>query len=156
MGRTFEGQIDGRGMRFGIVVSRFNDFLTMRLLDGARDALQRHGVAEGDIDVALVPGSFEIAFAAQRMQRRGQYHALICLGAIIRGATPHFDHLSAEVTKSLALIGLEGPAPVINGVIMADTVEQAMERAGAKQGNKGFAAALGAMEMADLATKLGE
>lgn len=155
MGTVFEGQIDARGMKFGLVVARFNDFITSRLHEGAMDALIRHGANPDDIDVAWVPGSFEIGYAAQRLQRTGRYHALICLGAIIRGATPHFEYLAAEVTKSLAQISLEGPAPVINGVIVADTVDQAMERAGAKVGNKGFTAALNAMEMAGLAARLG-
>jgi 6,7-dimethyl-8-ribityllumazine synthase len=161
MGKVFEGQIDGKGRRFAIVVSRFNDFITGRLLEGAQDALQRNGVRPEDIDVAWVPGAFEIGFAAGRLQaaNRGAkrpYGAILCLGAVIRGATPHFEYLAAEVTKSLAQICLEGPAPVINGVIVADTVDQAMERAGAKLGNKGFASALGALEMADLAARLGE
>ncbi len=154
MGRVFEGQITGRGMRVGIIVSRFNDFITSRLLDGARDALLRNGVLEKDIDVAWVPGAFEIPFATHRMQRSKRYRVIICLGAIIRGATPHFEYLSAEVIKGLAQIGLEGPSPVINGTIVADTVEQALERAGAKAGNKGFTAAQNALEMADLAGKL--
>lgn len=160
MARMFEGQIDGKGRRFGIVVSRFNDFITGRLLEGAQDALARNGVAADDVDVAWVPGAFEIGFAAQAFQRGtgkkggARYDAIICLGAVIRGATPHFDYLAAEVTKSLAQIMLEGPAPVINGVIVADTVDQAVERAGAKLGNKGFAAGLSALEMADLASRL--
>lgn len=154
MGMVFEGQLDGRGMKIGIVISRFNDFITSRLFEGAMDALQRHGVRAEDIDVVWVPGSFEIGFAAQQLQRSRRYRALLCLGAIIRGATPHFEYLAAEVTKSLAQIGLEGTAPLINGVIVADTVDQAMERAGAKVGNKGFTAALSALEMADLAAKL--
>lgn len=162
MGKVFEGRIDGKGRRFAIVVSRFNDFITGRLLEGAQDALVRNGVRPEDIDVAWVPGAFEIGFAAQRFQlanrKKGaaRYDALVCLGAVIRGATPHFDYLAAEVTKSLAQIGLEGPAPVINGVIVADTVDQAVERAGAKLGNKGFAAAMSALEMADLADRFGE
>lgn len=154
MGKTFEGQLAGRGMRIGIVVSRFNDFITTKLLEGARDALIRNGVLEKDIDVAWVPGSFEIPFAALKMQKAKKYRSIVCLGAIVRGATPHFEYLAAEVTKGLAQIGLEGPSPVVNGVIMSDTVEQAMERAGAKLGNKGFTAALNAIEMADLAAKL--
>jgi 6,7-dimethyl-8-ribityllumazine synthase len=160
MGTVFEGRIEGKGRRFAIVVSRFNDFITGRLLEGAQDALVRNGVAAGDIDVAWVPGAFEIGFAAQALQRgsgkkgAARYDAIICLGAVIRGATPHFDYLAAEVTKCLAQIMLEGPAPVINGVIMADTVDQAVERAGAKLGNKGFAAAVSALEMADLAARL--
>lgn len=160
MANVFEGRIDGKGRRFAIVVSRFNDFITGRLLEGAQDALVRNGVAAGDIDVAWVPGAFEIGFAAQALQRAGakkggaRYDGIICLGAIIRGATPHFDYLAAEVTKCLAQIMLEGPAPVVNGVILADTVDQAVERAGAKLGNKGFASAIGALEMADLAARL--
>jgi 6,7-dimethyl-8-ribityllumazine synthase len=160
MARMFEGQIDGKGRRFAIVVSRFNDFITGRLLEGAQDALARNGVAADDVDVAWVPGAFEIGYAAQAFQRAAakkggaRYDAIICLGAVIRGATPHFEYLAAEVTKCLAQIMLEGPAPVINGVIVADTVDQAVERAGAKLGNKGFAAALSALEMADLAARL--
>jgi 6,7-dimethyl-8-ribityllumazine synthase len=162
MGRIFEGQIDGKGRRFAIVVSRFNDFITGRLLEGAQDALARNGVAADDVDVAWVPGAFEIGFAAQALQRgagagkkgAARYDAIICLGAIIRGATPHFEYLAAEVTKCLAQIMLEGPAPVINGVILADTVDQAVERAGAKLGNKGFAAGMSALEMSDLAARL--
>lgn len=153
MGKVFEGQLSGRGMRIGIVVSRFNDFITANLLEGARDALVRNGVLEKDIDVAWVPGSFEIPYAAKRMQQSKRYKAILCLGAVIRGATPHFDHLSAEVTKGIAQVGLDGPSPVINGVIMSDTVDQAVERAGAKVGNKGFNAALNAIEMADLAAR---
>ena len=154
MNKVYEGQLSGKGLRFGIVVSRFNDFITGKLLEGALDALKRNGVLEKDIEIAWVPGSFEMPFAAQRMQQSKRYKALICLGAIIRGATPHFEHLSAEVTKGLAQVAFEGPAPVVNGVIMADTVDQAVERAGAKVGNKGFTAALNAIEMADLASKL--
>ena len=154
MGKVFEGQLSGRGMRIGVVVSRFNDFITSNLLDGARDGLVRNGVLEKDIDVAWVPGSFEIPFAAQKMQQSKRYKAIVCLGAIIRGATPHFDYLAAEVTKGLAQIGLDGPSPVVNGVIMSDTVEQAVERAGAKVGNKGFTAAVNALEMADLNARL--
>jgi 6,7-dimethyl-8-ribityllumazine synthase len=154
MGKVFEGQISGRGLRIAIVVSRFNDFITGNLLDGARDALIRNGVLEKDIDIAWVPGSFEMPFAAHRLQSSKRYKAILCLGAIIRGATPHFEYLAAEVTKGLAQVALDGPAPVINGVIMADTVDQAVERARAKVGNKGFSAALNAIEMADLASRL--
>lgn len=154
MGKVYEGQLSGSGMSIGIVVSRFNDFITTKLLDGAKDALTRHGVLEEDIDVAWVPGSFEVPFAAHSMQRSKRYKAIICLGAIIRGATPHFDYLCAEVTKGLAQVGMDGPSPTINGVIMSDTVEQAVERAGAKAGNKGFTAALNAIEMADLTARL--
>ena len=154
MGKTFEGQLSGKGLKIGIVVARFNDFLTTKLLEGALDALGRNGVLEKDIDVAWVPGSFEVPFAAGRLQKSGTYHAIICLGAIIRGATPHFDYLSAEVTKGIAQVALDGPAPVISGVIMSDTVEQAMERTGAKVGNKGFTAALNGIEMANLSQTL--
>ena len=154
MGKSYEGQLSGKGMRIGVVVARFNDFITGNLLEGARDALVRNGVSDKDIDVAHVPGAFEIPFAVQKMQRTGKYSAIIGLGAVIRGATPHFDYLAAEVTKGLAQIGLDGPAPVISGVIMSDTVEQAVERAGAKVGNKGFTAAVNAIEMADLAARM--
>jgi 6,7-dimethyl-8-ribityllumazine synthase len=154
MGKMFEGQLSGKGMRIGIVVSRFNDLITSNLLDGARDGLIRNGVLEKDIDVAWVPGSFEIPFAALKMQQSKKYKAIVCLGAVIRGATPHFDYLAAEVTKGMAQVGLDGPSPVINGVIMSDTVEQAVERAGAKVGNKGFTAAVNALEMADLNVRL--
>lgn len=154
MGKVFEGQLSGKGLKVGIVVSRFNDFLTTKLLEGARDALGRNGVLDKDIDVAWVPGSFEVPYAAHRLQKSKKYSAIICLGAIIRGATPHFDFLSAEVTKGIAQVGLDGPAPVVSGIIMSDTVEQAMERTGAKVGNKGFTAALNAIEMANLSTTL--
>ena len=154
MGKVFEGQLSGKGLKVGIVVSRFNDFLTTKLLEGAKDALGRNGVLEKDIDVAWVPGSFEVPFAAHRLQKSKKYGAIVCLGAIIRGATPHFDYLSAEVTKGMAQVGLDGPAPVVSGIIMSDTVEQAMERTGAKVGNKGFTAALNAIEMANLSASL--
>jgi len=156
---VIEGRIDGKGRRFAVVVSRFNDLITGRLLEGAQDALVRNGVRPEDIDVVWVPGAFEIGFAAARLQRanaeaKRPYDAIIALGAVIRGATPHFDYLAAEATKALAQLSLDGPAPVIDGIILADTVDQATERAGAKLGNKGFAAALGALEMADLAPRL--
>jgi 6,7-dimethyl-8-ribityllumazine synthase len=154
MGKVYEGQLSGKGLKIGIVVSRFNDFLTTKLLEGALDALARNGVLEKDIDIAWVPGSFEVPFAAGRLQKSSTYGAIICLGAIIRGATPHFDHLAAEVTKGMAQVGLDGPAPVVSGIVMSDTVEQAMERTGAKVGNKGFSAALNAIEMANLSSAL--
>ena len=156
MGKVFEGQLSGKGMRIGIVVSRFNDFITTNLLGGARDALVRNGVLEKDIDVAYVPGAFEIPFAAQRMQRSGRYRAIIGLGAVIRGATPHFDYLSAEVTKGLAQVQLETDIPIAYGVLTPDTIEQAIERAGTKAGNKGFEAATAAIEMANLYSRIGE
>lgn len=150
MGNTYEGSLLGKGLRFGIVVSRFNDFITGRLLEGAQDALTRHGVSEQDVDVVKTPGSFEIPLLAKKMVQLGKYDAVICLGAIIRGGTPHFDYLAAEVTKGIAQVALESTVPVIHGVITADTLEQAIERAGTKLGNKGFEAAVAAIEMANV------
>ena len=140
--------------RFAIVASRFNHFIVDRLVEGAIDALLRHGAMAENITVVRVPGSWELPGVAARLARRGGYDAIVALGALIRGATVHFDYLAAEVTKCLAQIMLEGPAPVINGVVLADTVDQAVERAGAKLGNKGFSAALSALEMSDLAARL--
>ncbi len=151
--RTFEGMLTGRGRRFGIVVSRFNQFIGTRLLDGAVDGLLRHEVDRDAIDVAWVPGAFEIPLAASRMARTGSYDAVICLGAVIRGATPHFDYVSAEVSKGIASVGLETGVPVTFGVLTTDTIEQAIERAGAKSGNKGFEAAMTAIEMVNLLTE---
>jgi len=139
----------GQGLKFGIVVGRFNEFITTRLLGGAMDALTRHGGSEDDIEVAWVPGAFEIPLAARRMAAR-EYDAVICLGAVIRGATPHFDYVAGEVAKGVARVGLESGKPVIFGVITADTIEQAIERAGTKVGNKGWQAAESAIEMANL------
>lgn len=150
MGNTYEGSLLGKGLRFGIVVSRFNDFITGRLLEGAQDALTRHGVSEQDVDVVKTPGSFEIPLLAKKMVQKGKYDAVICLGAIIRGGTPHFDYLAAEVTKGIAQVALESTVPVIHGVITADTLEQAIERAWTKLGNKGFEAAVAAIEMANV------
>ena len=150
MGRTFEGVLLGKGLKFGVVASRFNEFITNKLLEGAQDALLRHGVKEEDIDVAWVPGSFEIPLAASKLANSKKYDAVICLGALIRGATPHFDYLAAEVTKGIAKIGLDTGLPISYGVITADTLEQAIERAGTKAGNKGFDAAVTAIEMANL------
>lgn len=152
--RTFEGMLTGRGRRFGIVVSRFNQFIGTRLLDGAVDGLLRHEVDRDAIDVAWVPGAFEIPLAASRMARTGSYDAVICLGAVIRGATPHFDYVSAEVSKGIASVGLETGVPVTFGVLTTDTIEQAIERAGAKSGNKGFEAAMTAVEMVNLLTEI--
>jgi 6,7-dimethyl-8-ribityllumazine synthase len=142
--------LTGRERRIGIVVARFNEFISGKLLDGARDGLVRHEVAEDDIDVAWVPGSFEIPLVAQRMARSGRYDAVICLGAVIRGATPHFDYVAAEVSKGIANVALATGVPVIFAVLTTDTIEQAIERAGTKAGNKGFDAALTALEMANL------
>ena len=155
MGQTFEGMLIGKGLRMGVVVSRFNEFISGKLLEGAKDALNRHGVAGDDIDVAWTPGSFEIPLVAQKMARSKKYDAVICLGAVIRGGTPHFDYIAAELGKGIAKVSLDTGTPVIHGVITADTLEQAIERAGAKMGNKGFAAATGAIEMVNLLKTIG-
>lgn len=152
--RTIEGMLTGRGRRVGIVVARFNEFISGKLLDGACDGLVRHEVAEDDIEVAWVPGSFEIPLVAQRMARSGRYDAVICLGAVIRGATPHFDYVAAEVSKGIANVALATGVPVIFAVLTTDTIEQAIERAGTKAGNKGFDAALTALEMANLLSQI--
>jgi len=150
MAKTFEGKLLAEGLKFGIVVSRFNEFITRKLLDGALDALGRHGANGDDIAIAWVPGTFEVPAVAQKMASSGKYDAVICLGAVIRGATPHFEYIAAEVTKGIAQVGLATGVPTILGVITTDTIEQAVERAGAKVGNKGFDAAGAAMEMANL------
>lgn len=149
MPRVYEGNISAEGKRFGLVVSRFNDFVTDKLLAGAVDALTRHGARDEEIEVAKVPGAFEIPLVAKIMAKKG-YDAVICLGAVIRGSTPHFEYVSAEVSKGVAQVGLESGVPVVFGVITTDTLEQAIERAGTKGGNKGWSAAMAAMEMADL------
>lgn len=154
MGTVFEGKLVGTGFKFGIVISRFNDFISQHLLGGALDTLRRHGVAEGDIDVAWVPGAFEIPLVADRLAASGRYGAVICLGAVIRGATPHFEYVSSEVAKGVAQAGLRTGVPTIFGVITVDSIEQAIERAGTKAGNKGGQAAVAALEMADLLTLL--
>jgi 6,7-dimethyl-8-ribityllumazine synthase len=155
MNRQFEGSLLGKGLKFGLVVSRFNEFITEKLLEGARDALERHGVSKNDIDVAWTPGSFEIPLVAKKLAQSKRYDAIICLGAVIRGGTPHFDYVAAEVSKGVAKVGLESGLPVIYGVITADTLEQAIERAGSKMGNRGFAAAEHALEMANLIKNIG-
>jgi len=154
MPKVIEGKIVARGMRFGIVASRFNDFICGRLIDGAVDALTRSGAEEKNIDIIKVPGAFEIPIAAKKLAKSGKYDAVICLGAVIRGATPHFEYISAEVSKGIALVGLETEIPVVFGVITTDTIEQAIERAGSKSGNKGWDAALSAIEMVDLFKKI--
>ena len=141
-------------MRFAIVASRVNEFVTSRLLSGAVDALERTGVAEGDVTIVRVPGSFEIPLAAKRLVQTKKYDAVICLGSLIRGETPHFDYLSSEVTKGISLVSLESGVPVAFGVLTADSVEQAIDRAGMKSGNKGFEAAMSAIEMANLLKQL--
>ena len=150
MSKLFEGMLLGKGLKIGMVASRFNEFITKKLLEGAQDALLRHGVSEDDIDIAWVPGSFEIPLAAQKLAQTKKYDAVICLAVVIRGGTPHFAYIAAEVTKGLARVGLDSGLPVIYGVITADTLEQAIERAGTKAGNKGFDAAMSAIEMANL------
>jgi len=155
MSTVYEGALLGEGLRIAVVVARFNEFITGKLLSGARDALSRHGVAEEDIDVAWVPGSFEIPLIAQKLAMAKKYDAVICLGTVIRGATPHFEYIAAEVSKGVAKVGLDSGIPVLFGVITADTLEQAIERAGTKAGNKGFDAAVGAIEMANLLKKIG-
>ena len=147
---TIAGKLDASGLKTAIIASRFNDFVTGRLIEGAVDCLLRHGSGETDITVIRVPGSFEIPLAAKKTASSGKYDAVICLGALIRGQTPHFDYIAAEVTKGIAQVSLDTGLPVTFGVITADTLEQAIDRAGAKAGNKGFEAALGAVEMADL------
>jgi len=153
---TYEGSLLGRGLKFAITVSRFNSLVTQRLLEGAQDCLLRHGVSPADIDVAWTPGSFEAPLVAKKLVTGGKYDGVICLGAVIRGDTPHFDFIAAEVTKGIAAVGLETGVPVVHGVITAETLEQALDRAGAKEGNKGFAAAQSALEMVNLLRAIGK
>jgi 6,7-dimethyl-8-ribityllumazine synthase len=155
MPKTYEGQLVADGLKFGIVASRFNEFITNKLLEGALDALKRHGVADSDIAIAWVPGAFEIPAIAKKMAESGKYDAVLCLGAVIRGSTPHFDYVAAEVSKGIAQVGLKTGVPVIFGVITTDNIEQAIERAGTKAGNKGFEAAESAIEMANLLRSMG-
>ncbi len=152
--KIIEGELQAKGLKFGIVVSRFNDFITNKLLDGAADALLRHGAKEDDIDIIKVPGSFEIPVVARRLALKGTYNALICLGTIIRGATPHFEYIAAEVSKGIASASMETGLPIAFGIITSDTIEQAIERAGTKSGNKGWDAAITAIEMSQLLKKL--
>ncbi len=150
MSQLHEGMLLGKGLKFGVVISRFNEFITKKLLEGAQDALLRHDVNREDIDVTWVPGAFEIPLIAKKLAQTKKYNAIICLGAVIRGGTPHFDYIAAEVSKGIASVSLDTGLPVIYGVITADTLEQAIERAGTKAGNKGFEAAVNAIEMANL------
>jgi len=156
MPKIFEGQLAAKGNKFGIIVSRFNELISKKLLEGALDCLGRHGADLENVDVAWVPGSFEIPATAKIMAASKKYDALICLGAVIRGATPHFEYIAAEVTKGIAQVSLEFGLPVSYGVITPDNLEQALERAGTKAGNKGWDAALGAIEMVDLFAQLGK
>lgn len=155
MPKVIEGKLNAKGLRFGIVVSRFNDFICERLLSGALDVLVRNGADEEAVEICKVPGAFEIPQAARRLALSKKYDAVICLGAVIRGATPHFDYIAAEVSKGIAMIGLESEVPVTFGVLTTDTLEQAIERAGSKAGNKGWDAALAAVEMANLYREMG-
>ncbi len=150
MSNIIEAKLLAEGKKFALVVSRFNDFITDRLVGGAVDALIRSGALTEDIDIVKVPGAFEIPLVAKKMAKKGKYHAIVCLGAVIRGATPHFEYVSAEVTKGIAMVGLEFEIPVIFGIVTTDTIEQAIERAGTKAGNKGWHAAISAIEMANL------
>ncbi len=155
MNKHFEGVLLGKGLKFGLIVSRFNEFITKKLLEGAQDALLRHGVNQEDIEIAWAPGSFEIPLIAKKLAQTKRYDAVICLGAVVRGGTPHFEYIAAEVSKGIAKVSLDTGLPVIYGVITADTLEQAIERAGTKMGNKGFDAAVTAIEMANLLKSMG-
>lgn len=150
MVKKIEGKLSGENLNFGIVISRFNNFVSERLLAGAIDCLVRHNVSENSIDVVWVPGSFEIPSVAKKLIETKKYNAIICLGAVVRGETPHFDYVASEVSKGIASLSLEGKIPVIFGVLTTDTLEQAIERSGGKAGNKGFDAAMAAIEMANL------
>jgi 6,7-dimethyl-8-ribityllumazine synthase len=152
--QVIEGKLKADGLRFAIVASRWNDLIVSRLIDGARDALLRLGASESDLTLVRVPGSFEIPLAAKRLAASGRYDAIICVGAVIRGETPHFDHIAAGVTSGLATVSLDTGLPIAYGIITADTVEQAINRAGVKAGNKGFEAATAAVEMANLLKEL--
>lgn len=150
MVKKIEGKLSGENLNFGIVISRFNNFVSERLLAGAIDCLVRHNVSENSIDVVWVPGAFEIPSVAKKLIETKKYNAIICLGAVVRGETPHFDYVASEVSKGIASLSLEGKIPVIFGVLTTDTLEQAIERSGGKAGNKGFDAAMAAIEMANL------
>lgn len=152
--KMYEGKLIAEGLKFGIVVARFNEFIGSKLLSGALDAIKRHGGVEENIEIAWVPGAFEIPLVAKKMAKSGKYDAVICLGAVIRGATPHFDYVSNEVSKGIALVGLETEVPTVFGVLTTDTIEQAIERAGTKAGNNGFDVAVTAIEMANLIKEL--
>jgi 6,7-dimethyl-8-ribityllumazine synthase len=154
MAKVIEGKLLAKGMSFGLIASRFNDFMTKELVNGCIDTLVRHGAEDKDITVAWVPGAFEIPLAAQKMAKGKSFDALICLGTVIRGATPHFDYIAAEVAKGVAKVSLDSGLPVIFGVITADSIEQAVERSGSKDGNKGRDAALSAIEMVNLAGQI--
>ena len=151
---TYEGKLIGKGLKFALVVGRFNELISGRLYEGALDCLKRHDVDDADVDVAWVPGAFEMPLVARKLAESGRYDAVICLGAVIRGGTPHFDYVAGEVAKGIAKIGLDTGVPVVFGVLTTDTIEQAVERAGTKAGNKGWEAASTALEMANLVKTL--
>ncbi|EEG76727.1 6,7-dimethyl-8-ribityllumazine synthase [Dethiobacter alkaliphilus] len=155
MSKLYEGQLVAKDFKFGIVVGRFNEFISSKLLGGCLDALKRHDAQDANVEVAWVPGAYEVPLVAQKMANTGRYDAVICLGAVIRGATPHFEFVSSEVAKGIAKVSLDSGVPVIFGVLTTDTLEQAIERAGTKAGNKGWDAAMSAIEMADLLKKIG-
>ncbi|WP_053954821.1 6,7-dimethyl-8-ribityllumazine synthase [Inediibacterium massiliense] len=148
--KIYEGKLIAKELKFAVIIGRFNEFIGSKLLSGALDALKRHGANESDIEIIWVPGAFEIPLVAKKLAKSQKYDGIICLGAVIRGATPHFDYVSSEVTKGVALVGLETEVPVVFGVLTTDTIEQAIERAGTKAGNKGYDAAMTAIEMANL------
>jgi len=152
--KTLEGKLDAKGLKFGIVIARFNEFISGKLLSGCIDGLKRHGADEANIDVIWTPGAFEIPLVAKKAAMSKKYDAVICLGAVIRGATPHFDYVAAEVSKGVASVGLETGIPVIFGILTTENLEQAIERAGTKSGNKGFDAALAAIEMVNLVKEI--
>ena len=156
MARSFEGKLTAKGLKFGIVVSRFNSFISERLLEGAMDALRRSGAEDEDCSVVRVPGAFEIPLASKKMVQTGRFDAIICLGCVIRGATPHYAYIAAEVTKGIASLSLESEIPIAFGILTTETIEQAIERAGTKVGNKGFDAAMSAIEMANLLKEIGK
>ena len=150
MGKTHEGKLVAKGFKFALIVSRFNDFIVRKLMEGAMDALVRHGAEDKDIDTIKVPGAFEIPLVAKKLAKSGKYDAVICLGAVIRGATPHFEYVASEVSKGIAAVNLETEVPVTFGVLTTDNIEQAIERSGSKSGNKGWDAAISAIEMVNL------
>jgi len=150
MAKHYEGILIGKGFKFAVVVSRFNELITTKLLDGARDALLRHGANEDDIDIVWTPGCLEIPLISKKLAQSDKYDAIVCLGAVIRGGTPHSEYVASEVSRGIGRVSLDTGLPVIQGIITADTLEQAIQRAGAKEGNKGFAAAVNAIEMANL------
>ncbi|MBD3348917.1 MAG: 6,7-dimethyl-8-ribityllumazine synthase [Candidatus Eisenbacteria bacterium] len=154
MSKVFEGNLNGEGLKIGIAIARFNEFISLRLLEGAMDCLRRHGVADDDISVVWVPGAFDIPPVAKRMGDSGKFDAVVCLGAIIRGATPHFDYVAAEAAKGIALAAMQTGVPATFGVVTADSLDQAIERAGSKSGNRGWDAARSALELADLYSRI--